>query len=91
MVKFELIVAAGLGLVVLAVTLGIGADILTDIQADQTSASYSYNITNSGLQGLDEMGGWLDTTGLVIAAAFIIGILMSSFGFGRGPQAGIGY
>jgi hypothetical protein len=90
MASFEYIIGAGLGLVVLAITLGIGADILTDIQADQTANGYAYNVTLSGWEGVDEMGEWLDTTGLVIAAAFIIGILMTSFGFGR-RGGGFGY
>jgi hypothetical protein len=44
-----------------------------------SNCSYAYNITDSGLEGQDELGSWLDTIALIIAAAIIIGVLITSF------------
>lgn len=68
-------------LVVTAIAVGIGADVLTDVQSDQTANSYAHNISTEGLTGVAELGSWLDTIGLVIAAAVVIGILVYSFAF----------
>lgn len=48
-----------------------------------TNCSYAYNISGYGLQAEDEFGSWLDTIALVIAAAIIISVLVSSFAMGR--------
>ena len=65
--------------VVTAIVLGIGADILDSVQDGQTADSYAYNITGSGLEGVDEVGGWLDTIGLVLGAGAVIGIVYMFF------------
>ena len=67
----------GLAIVVTVVM----ADVVTQIQEDQVANSYGYNISTSGLEGLDELGSWFDTIGLVVAAAVIIGILVYAFAF----------
>lgn len=61
--------------VFIAVVVAVGANILTDIQADQTSASYAYNASGFGLESLDTVGSWLPTIALVVAAAIVIGVL----------------
>jgi hypothetical protein len=65
--------------VVVTIVLSIGADILTSVQTGQTAGSYAYNITGQGLLGADEVGGWLDTIGLVLGAAAVIGIVYAFF------------
>jgi len=72
-------IAIALGLAI--VTTVIMANVVTDVQADQTSGTYGYNISSNGLSGLDELGSWFDTIGLVVAAAVIIGILVYAFAF----------
>ena len=47
-----------------------------------TNCSYAYNITGEGLQAQDELGSWLDTIALIVAAAIIIGVLVTSFMIG---------
>jgi len=66
-------------LVVATIGIAVGADVLTSIQGDQTADSYAYNITDYGLQAQDELGSWLDTIALIVAAAIIIGVLVTSF------------
>lgn len=68
-------------LVVGIVALTVGADITQDIRDDQAANSAARNVSDDGLTGFTTLGGWLPTIGLVIAAALIIGILVSSFKF----------
>lgn len=48
------------------------------------SEEIGVNITMQGTDGLSTMGGWLPTIAIVIMAAVVIGILLTSFKFGRG-------
>lgn len=73
--------------VFVAVVIGVGADVLADIQADQvtgaagcnsttkTGCGYDYNASGSGLLSLGELASWIPTLALVIAAAVVIGVL----------------
>lgn len=62
--------------VVIAVAIALGADVLDDIQATQTSGSVAYNTSGYGLTSLNTFGKWLPTLALVIVIAVIIGILI---------------
>ena len=66
-------------LVVATIGIAVGADVLTEIQNDQTANSYAHNTSNYGLEAQDELGSWLDTIALIVAAAIIIGVLVTSF------------
>jgi len=66
----------GIMLVVISVTLGLGAAVLTAIQATQTANSYASNITGFGLSGLNTLATWLPTIALVVVIAVIIGVIM---------------
>lgn len=66
---------AAIAFVFIAVVLSIGADVLTDVQADQTSGTTAYNATDNGLSSVEELSTWLPTIALVIAAAVVIGVL----------------
>lgn len=68
--------AIGIMFITIAVTLGLGATVLTDIQTTQTANTYSYNITGFGLTSLNTLGKWLPTIGLVVVIAVIIGVIM---------------
>lgn len=61
--------------VFIAVVLGVGATVLSSVQAGQTSGSFAYNASGNGLSSLDELSGWLPTIALVVAAAIVIGVL----------------
>lgn len=73
----------GILFVVVAIALGLGAQVLGEIQDDQTANSYEYNASNNGLQAVDELSGWLPTIGLVVAAAVIIGVVITFLARGR--------
>ncbi len=69
--------------VVATIAISIGADILAGVQAGQTSGTASYNVSEYGLTGMLELGSWVPTLALVVAAAIVIGVLVFSFAFGR--------
>ena len=65
---------------VIAIT--IGADIVQSINDGQTTGSVAENVSWQGLEAFQELGSWLPTIALIVAAALVIGILVSSFAFG---------
>jgi hypothetical protein len=71
-------------LVVATIALGMGALVLDEIQdtGSITDGSYAYNATEEGLSGLDTASGFLPVIAIVVVAAIIIGIVVSSFGRG---------
>ena len=70
-------------LIVAVIGIGVGADILTTINAGFVANSSGDNITTAGLEGLGELGSWVPTIAIVIAAALVIGILVRSFSMGK--------
>lgn len=72
--------AIGITFVVVAIVLSFGAQILGELQEDQTADSYEYNTTGYGLEALGDMGEWLPTIALVVIAAVIIGIVVTFLG-----------
>jgi len=73
--------------VFVAIVVGIGADVLGDIRSGQvtntancnsshvSACGYDYNASSRGLESVDELGTWLPTIALVVAASFVIGVL----------------
>jgi len=68
--------------VVAGIALGIGADVLNDVQTSVTTGIPSRAVANVS-EGIAELAKWMPTIGLVIAAALIIGIVFTSFVRGR--------
>ena len=68
-----------MALVILAVTLGIGATVLTQVQSTQTSGTYAYNATSRGLSGVDQYSQWLTTIAVIGAAAVVLALLFRFF------------
>lgn len=61
--------------VFVAIVISVGADVVADIEADQTAGSAAENASLAGLDSLNELSSWLPTIALVIAAAIVIGVL----------------
>jgi hypothetical protein len=55
------------------------ASITQNLRDNQTSNTYARNISNYGLQGLNELGSWYDMLGMIIAASVIITTLFVVF------------
>ncbi len=70
-------------LVVIAIVLGIGGSILTTVQSTQTANSVAYNASGFGLTGVNTFSQWVPTIAIVLAAALVIGLVMSYLLFKR--------
>ena len=62
-------------LLVIAIVLGVGATVLTQIQGTQTTNGRAYNITQEGLEGQTDLSEWQTTWVVIFAAAVILGII----------------
>jgi hypothetical protein len=71
-------------LVVIAVILGVGATILTQVQGTQTANSIAYNATGQGLEGIKTVSNWQSTWAVILAAAVVIGIVTAYLVFKGG-------
>jgi len=65
--------------VVVAITLAIGADVLTNIQSTWASTTIAYNASTFGLTSLNTLSSWLPTIAIIIAAAVVIGVIAAYF------------
>jgi len=63
----------------LPIALGIGAEVLYDVEQDLTAGTTAAAAVANTTQGIGELASWMDIIGLVIAAALIIGIIFSAF------------
>ena len=70
-------------LVVVAIVLGLGATILTQVQSTQTANSVAYNASGYGLTGISTLASWQNTWAVIVAAAVVIGIIGAYLMFGR--------
>jgi hypothetical protein len=62
-------------LLVIAIVLGVGATVLTQVRSTQTAGGIAYNITTQGLQGQTDLSEWQTTWVVIVAAAVILGII----------------
>lgn len=81
--KLQDLLPVALIFVVATIAISIGADVIDNVQTDQTADSYASNVSGYGLEAMAELGSWLPTLALVVAAAIVIGVLVFSFAFGR--------
>ena len=68
---------AVLTIVLIGIVLGIGLYVLTQVEGNITGGSSEINTTITGLGGL---ASWIAVIVVVIAAAVVLGIVISSFG-----------
>ena len=80
--RFQDIITFAMIFVVAVITIGVGANVVTGVQAGQTANSYAYNASTYGLTGLNTMASNMPTLATVIVASIIISVLMLSFVMG---------
>ena len=68
---------AVLTIVLIGIVLGIGLYVLAQVESNITGGSAQINTTITGLGGL---ANWIAVIVVVIAAAVVLGIVISSFG-----------
>ena len=71
--------SSAIALVVLAVVLGVGATVLSNVQTTQTSGTIAYNVTGQGLTAMNTYGTWLTTIAVISAAAVVLALLFQFF------------
>ena len=71
--------AYALAFAVVAVVLGVGATILSQIQTTQTENTVAYNATGYGITGVSTLADWLPIIAVIVAAAIVIGIIVMAF------------
>ena len=94
--KLEDLLPVALLFVVATIAISIGADIISSVQTgmvtgtagcsaatNYTMCGYAYNTSGYGLEGMVELGSWVPTLALVVAASIVIGVLVFSFTFRR--------
>lgn len=80
MANLNMLVPVGILFVVASIALSLGADVVSNVEADQVAGQEAANISGFGLSGMQELASWLPTIGLVVAAAIIIGIVVRFLG-----------
>jgi len=73
---------AVLTLVLIGIVLGIGIYILASISSELSSDVTAAAAVNTTMTGLADFAGWIAIIVVVIAAAIVLGIVLSSFGQG---------
>jgi type II secretory pathway component PulF len=68
-----------LALVLVGITLGIGATVIAKFGETMTAGSVAENVTNKTLTALNDFSTWLSIIVIVIAAAIILGLVMTAF------------
>jgi len=77
---------AVLTIVLIGVVLGVGLYILANFSSQLSSSSDAQTAVNTTISGLGDFADWIAIIVVVIAAAIVLGVVLSSFG---GRQAGI--
>jgi len=70
--------SVGVTFVVIAIVLGMGAKILGKMNTDSTGTTMNATIKNA-TAALAELSSWLPTIAVIVAAAVIIGIVVTYF------------
>lgn len=82
-----MLIGASLALVILAVVLAIGAKITTNV--GDTLTGTAKDVTLNGTLSLADLGEWMPTIAIILAAVVIISLLL--FGFGGFLRGGGGF
>lgn len=77
--RLEDLAPAAIALVVTGITVAIGVTILTNFMSTLTVNTYASNATNNSIIGISNLSSWFSQIGTIIAAAVIIGLVVSAF------------
>jgi len=75
---------AVLSIVLIGIVLGIGLYVLAEVSSNVTTGSQAETSINATITGLGGLASWIAIIVVVIAAAIILGVVISSFGRTRG-------
>ena len=75
---------AVLTIVLIGIVLGLGIYVLNEVSSSVTTGSAAETAINTTATGLAGLSTWIAVIVVVIAAAIVLGIVISSFGKTRG-------
>ena len=70
-----------IGFVLVSLIAASGAIALDAFQSDVTSDGYAYNISNNGLEGVDNTTSYFGTAGTIAGVALLLTIVLGAFYF----------
>jgi hypothetical protein len=71
-----MLMPAALTLCVAIIAISIGAQVLGTVQDTQTADSAGYNVTDAGLDAVEDFSDWFTTIVVVVAAVIVIGLVL---------------
>lgn len=83
---FDVFIAIGIGLVVVAVVLGIGAFVVSEIEEELPQGGVAENVANFSLEAMNTAGSWLNIFVIVAIAVAIIGLIFMFAGTAGGRR-----
>jgi len=69
-----------IGIVVLGITVSIGATVLLNVRDTNTDSDTAWNLADSAATGLAEYGNWFTIIVIVGVAAVILSLIFMAFG-----------
>ena len=69
-----------LGIVVLGITVSIGATILLNVRDTNTSSDLAWNLSNDAAEGIGEYGNWFSIIVIVGVSAVVLSLIFMAFG-----------
>ena len=69
-----------IGIVVLGITVSVGATVLVNVRDTNTANGVAYNLSNSAAVGLGEYGNWFKILVITGVAAVVLGLIFMAFG-----------
>lgn len=69
-----------LGIVVLGITVSVGATILINVRDTNTANTTPYNLSDKAATGLAEYGNWFKIIVIVGVAAVVLSLIFMAFG-----------
>ena len=83
---FDVFIAIGIGLVVVAVVLGIGAYVVSEVETELPQGTVAENVANFSLEAMNTAGSWLNIFVIVAIAVAIIGLIFMFAGTASGRR-----
>jgi len=69
-----------LGIVVLGITVSIGATILLNVRDTNTDSDLAWNLSNDAAAGIGEYGNWFSIIVIVGVSAVVLSLIFMAFG-----------
>ena len=69
-----------IGIVVLGITVSVGATVLINVRDTNTAGTTAYNLSDKAALGINEYGNWFKILVIVGVAAVVLSLIFMAFG-----------